>query len=140
MVFIVSEGAASLLVLLHAAHHHARVGVDDSLASGHSVEVLRDVPCMTLLYIYHLIGTYNSLLNGRLPLLGLVLRGLWLRNVDLLLEHVLLQWLFFLRVLGILGCLRCLRDNMGSLGRVCSFHHDLAALGLAALLALLDLN
>lgn len=141
LIFIIVERASALLVLLRTAHDHPGVCVDKSLASCHPVEVLRDVSCMALLYVDHLIGTYNRLLNGCLSLLGLVLRSLWLGNVDLLLEDVLLQrvLLFFLRVLGVLGGVRSVW-SMATLRRVRTLHHNLAALGLAALLTLLDLN
>lgn len=73
LVRVVSVRSASLLVLLRTANDHARVGVDDSLAGRHTVEVLGDVPCVALLDVEPLMRTYNRLLNSCLSLLSLVL-------------------------------------------------------------------
>lgn len=116
--------------------------VDDSLARRHTVEILRDVPCVALLDIDHLIGAYDGLLDGCLPLLGLVLRRLLrLRNVYLFLEDVLLQdlRLLLLRVLCVLRRLRRPRHTLASLRRLCTLRHDLAALRLTAMLPFLHL-
>lgn len=67
---------------------------------------------------------------------------LCLRNVYLFLEDVLLEGLplFLLCVLGVLRCLRSARHALASLRRLrTTLHHDLATLGLAAMLTLFNL-
>ena len=140
-IFIFVEGAAGLRVLLHASNDDARVCVDDSVASGHAVEVLRNIPGVTLFDIDHLISADDGLLNRRLPLLRLVLRCLRLRNVYLLLKNVLFEYsLLLLCILSILRCLRGSRSRLAALCRVGSLHSYLTTLRLAALLPFLRLN
>ena len=141
-VFIVVERASILGVLLHASNDDARVRTHDALAGGHPVEVLRNIPGVRLLDIDHLIRTYDSLLNRRLPLLRLVLhRSLRLRNVYLFLEHVLFECpICLLCILSILRCLRSLRSCLAALCRIGPLHSYLATLRLAALLPFLCLN
>ena len=150
LVVDIVECASSFLVLVGAASdYNVRVCIHNSLACSHSVEVLRAVSCMALLHVYHLIRVqltylHNGLLDGRLSLLGLVLRlVLGLGNINLPLKHILLhRAVVFLRVLGVLRSMRCMRSSLTtSLRRVRpSLHQHLVALGLAALLTLLDLK
>lgn len=119
------------------------MGVDNALTSGHTVQILCHVPRMALLDIEDLIGTYNGLLYGRLSLLCLVLRCLLrLRNVYLFLEYVLLEplRLLLLGILRVLRRLRCPKHALSALRRLNSLDHDLAALGLTAMLTLFYLN
>lgn len=129
------------MVFLLAANDQPRVGVDQCLTRSHPVQVLRYVPRMALLYVYHLIRANVRLLYGCVPLLRFVLRGIRLRDVYFLLESfriisVLILFLGVLCILGRMGRLGCLP----TLRRVRPLHHDVATLRLATLLPLLHLD
>lgn len=147
LVLVICKCTASPLLLLITMNDQACIGGDNILSSNHTIKILSDIPLMALFNIYNLVGTFNCLLNSLLAILSFLFLHclhLWLWNINLLFEYILLHSILifiFLCILSVLCTLWDARWRCHGPTRLHTFHEDRIALfSFTAILTLLCLN